>query len=84
MLLKKRQQGKRTKKNTILQTNHRKPNLFVPYLSEKLYGLFSSLLLVWNQFIFAHVASILKVATGCRLGSRDPCALSLDDALNDF
>lgn len=42
-----------------------------------------SLLLVWNQFIFAHMATIPQATTGVRIGDRDPFAFSRDDALSD-
>jgi len=40
-------------------------------------------LLLWNQFIFAHMATIPQATTVLRLGSRDPYAFSRDDALSD-
>lgn len=92
VMLEKRQQERRTKrgrKNKILQTNHRNKiflcntfsfcscvrgtvacYLFIFFLS------FFSLLLVWNQLIFSHMATIPQATTGLRLGSRDPYAFS--------
>jgi len=55
-------------------------------VSEELYGLLFFLfyrLLLWNQFIFAHMATIPQATTVLRLGSRDPYAFSRDDALSD-
>lgn len=96
MLLEKRQQERRTKrgrKNKILQTNHRNKvflcNTFCScvrgtvWLVIFFFFVFFSLLLVWNQFIFSHMATIPQATTGLRLGSRDPYAFSRDDALSD-
>lgn len=64
-------------------------NLYLQYLCSCVRGtvwlafFLFYLLLLWNQFIFAHMATIPQDTTGLRLGSRDPYAFSRDDALSD-